>query len=109
MQQGSRYLRKMTAQLRYREATVLHHALPHKLNQLIIDEGRSPTALFIIGTLTTIGKLPTPATHYLLTHDVRLIDLTELTMNFNWFNALCIQELYHRPNWGANRMSFNWQ
>ncbi|GFX24652.1 hypothetical protein TNCV_3344321 [Trichonephila clavipes] len=45
-------------------------------------------------TLTTLGKLPTPATHHLLTRDVRPIDLA---MNFNRRNALCIQELYHRP------------
>ncbi|GFX52111.1 hypothetical protein TNCV_981481 [Trichonephila clavipes] len=49
-------------------------------------------------TLTTLGKLPSPATHHLLTKDVQPIDLTELTMNFNRCNALCIQELYHRPN-----------
>ncbi|GFU37548.1 uncharacterized protein TNCV_4274761 [Trichonephila clavipes] len=83
----------MAAQLRNREAKVLHHALPQKLNKIIIHEGRSPTALFIMDTLTTFGKLPTSATHYLLTHDVRPIDLTEQTVN-----ALCIQELYHRPN-----------
>ncbi|GFX93954.1 hypothetical protein TNCV_3413171 [Trichonephila clavipes] len=52
MQQGSRYLRKLAAQLRNREATVLH-ALPHKLNNINIDEGRSPTALFIMDTWTT--------------------------------------------------------
>ncbi|KAJ4442494.1 hypothetical protein ANN_04080 [Periplaneta americana] len=88
----------MAAQLRNREATVLHDALPHQLNTIIIDEGRSTTALFIMDILTTFGKLPTPATHHLLTHDVRPIDLTELPMNFNWRNALCIKELYHRPN-----------
>ena len=80
-------MRKMAAQLQNREATVLHHALPHKLNK-IIDKGRLPTALFIINTLTNFGKLSTLATHHLLTHDVRPIDLTELTMNFNWRNAL---------------------
>ncbi|GFW06325.1 uncharacterized protein TNCV_37991 [Trichonephila clavipes] len=88
MKQGSRYLRKMAAQLHNREATALHYALPHKLNKINIDEGRSPTALFIMDTLMTFGKLPTPAAHHLLTHDVRPIDLTELTMNFNWHNAL---------------------
>ncbi|GFU75880.1 hypothetical protein TNCV_1653381 [Trichonephila clavipes] len=51
-QQGSRYLRKLAAQLRNREATVLHQALPHKLNKINIDEGRSPTAL--LDTLTTL-------------------------------------------------------
>ncbi|GFU34559.1 hypothetical protein TNCV_1992911 [Trichonephila clavipes] len=35
---------------------------------------------------------------HLLTRDVRPIDMTQLTMNFNWRNALCIQELYPRPN-----------
>ncbi|KAJ4451991.1 hypothetical protein ANN_03475 [Periplaneta americana] len=88
----------MAAQLRNREATILHDALPHQLNTIIIDEGRSPSVLFIMDTLTTFGKLPTPVTHHLLTHDVRPIDLTELPMNFNWRNALCIKELYHRPN-----------
>ncbi|GFS57055.1 uncharacterized protein TNCV_4238391 [Trichonephila clavipes] len=83
MQQGWRYLRKMAVQLSNRKATVLQHALPHRLKNIIIDEGRSPTALFIMDTLMTYGKLPTPATHHLLTHDVRSIDLTELTMNFN--------------------------
>ncbi|PRD34412.1 UNVERIFIED_CONTAM: hypothetical protein NCL1_14682 [Trichonephila clavipes] len=92
MQQGSRYLRKLAAQLRNHEATVLRHALSHKLN---IDEGRLPTALFIMDTLTTLGKLPTPTTHGLLTPDVRPINLTELTMNLNRRNILCIQELYH--------------
>ncbi|GFU77231.1 uncharacterized protein TNCV_4126081 [Trichonephila clavipes] len=83
----------MTAQLHNREAVVLHHALPHKLNKIIIDEERSPTVLFIMDTLTTFGKLPTPAMHNLLTHDVQSIDLTKLTMNFNWRNTLCIPEL----------------
>ncbi|GFW14073.1 uncharacterized protein TNCV_3546621 [Trichonephila clavipes] len=98
MQQGSLYLRKLAAQLRNREAMVLHHAQPHKLNKINVEEGRSPTALFIMNTLLTLGKLPTPATHGLLTHDVCVwpIELTELTMNFNRRNALCIQELYHR-------------
>ncbi|GFU35922.1 uncharacterized protein TNCV_4030281 [Trichonephila clavipes] len=77
---------------------VLHHALPHKLSMSNIDERWSTTALFIMDTLTTHGKLPTPALHDLLTHDVRPIDLTKLTMNFNRRNALCIQELYYRPN-----------
>ena len=49
-------------------------------------------------SLTTFGKLPTLATHHLLAHDVRHIDLTELRMNLNWRNALCIEELYHHPN-----------
>ncbi|GFS71208.1 uncharacterized protein TNCV_5049891 [Trichonephila clavipes] len=88
MQQGSRYLRKMPAQLRNREVM-------HKLNKINIDEGRSPNALFLMDILTTFGKLPTPATHHLLTRDVRPIDLA---MNFNWRNAFCIEELYHRPN-----------
>ncbi|GFV54249.1 hypothetical protein TNCV_3467641 [Trichonephila clavipes] len=55
-------------------------------------------AYCVMDTLTTIGILLTPATHHLLTHDGRPIDLTELTMNFNRCNALCIQELDHRPN-----------
>ncbi|GFW14696.1 hypothetical protein TNCV_1561591 [Trichonephila clavipes] len=49
-------------------------------------------------TLTIFGKLSTPAPHHLLTHDVQPIDLTELMMNFNFRNVLCIQELYHQPN-----------
>ncbi|GFT11482.1 uncharacterized protein TNCV_2523021 [Trichonephila clavipes] len=48
--------------------------------------------------LITLGKLPTPATHRLLTHNVRPINLIELTINFNRRNALYIQELYHRRN-----------
>ncbi|GFV08952.1 uncharacterized protein TNCV_3821951 [Trichonephila clavipes] len=86
MQQGLRYLRKIAAQLHNCEATVLHHSLPYKF---IIIKGRSPTALFSMDTLTSFGKLTTPATHHLLTHDVRPIDLTEVAMNFNWRNALC--------------------
>ncbi|GFU57044.1 hypothetical protein TNCV_1779111 [Trichonephila clavipes] len=45
----------------------------------------------------TLGKLRTLTTYHLLTHDVRPIDLAELTMNFNRRNALCIQELYYGP------------
>ncbi|GFX37488.1 uncharacterized protein TNCV_4899181 [Trichonephila clavipes] len=85
---------------------------PHKLNKIIIDAGRSPTTLFIMDALTTFGKLRTPATHHLLTHDVRPIDLTELTINFNWRNALRIQELYHRPNLvggGRRNKSFHFE
>ncbi|GFT25040.1 uncharacterized protein TNCV_179541 [Trichonephila clavipes] len=93
----------MAAQLRNLEATVLHHAQPHKLNKIIIDEGRSPTALFIMDTWMTFGKLPTPTTHHELTHDIQPIKLTSLTMNFNWGNALCILELYHRPNLVVDR------
>ncbi|GFS50207.1 uncharacterized protein TNCV_3201 [Trichonephila clavipes] len=77
IQQGLRYLRNMAAQLCNCEATVLHLALSHKLKKIIIDEGRSTTALFIMDSLTTFAKLPTPATHHLLTHDVRSIDLAE--------------------------------
>ncbi|GFU68702.1 uncharacterized protein TNCV_309171 [Trichonephila clavipes] len=81
-----------------REATVLHHVLTHKLNKIIIDEGRSLTALFIRDTLTTFGKLPTPATHHLLTHDVRPIDLSELTMNSNWrVLVLCVHSRTFSP------------
>ncbi|GFS51763.1 hypothetical protein TNCV_614161 [Trichonephila clavipes] len=52
-------------------------------------------------TWTTLGKLPTPATHHLLTPDVQPKGLTELTMNFNRPNAFYafknfITELYHR-------------
>ncbi|GFV94409.1 uncharacterized protein TNCV_3352471 [Trichonephila clavipes] len=68
MQQRSQYLRKLVAQIRNREATVLHHALPHKLNKINIDEGRSPTALFIMDTSTALRKLPTPAMYHLLAH-----------------------------------------
>ncbi|GFT16340.1 hypothetical protein TNCV_2488911 [Trichonephila clavipes] len=53
MQQGLRYLRKLAGQLRNREATVLHHALPHRLNKINIDERLSHTALFM-DTLTTL-------------------------------------------------------
>ncbi|GFT21778.1 hypothetical protein TNCV_2970191 [Trichonephila clavipes] len=111
----------MAAQLRNLKAKVLHHALPHKLNKITIDEERSPTELFIMedcpfthelitSALTTFGKLPTPATHHLLTDDVRPIDLTELPMNFNWRNALDIQVLYPRPNltgFGRRNKSFH--
>ncbi|GFV97952.1 hypothetical protein TNCV_5069921 [Trichonephila clavipes] len=80
----------MASQLCNHKAMVLH-----KLNKIIIDEGQSPTTLLIMGTLTNFGKLPTAAEHHMLTHDVWSINLT---MNFNWHNALCIQELYHRLN-----------
>ncbi|GFV85150.1 uncharacterized protein TNCV_4172031 [Trichonephila clavipes] len=90
MQQRSRYLREMAAQPRNGEATVLHHALLLKLNKIIIVEGRSLTALFIMDTLMNFGKLTTPATNHLLFNDVWPIDLTELLMNFNCRNALCI-------------------
>ncbi|GFX17350.1 uncharacterized protein TNCV_3553541 [Trichonephila clavipes] len=98
MQQVPQYLWTIAAQLRNREAMVLHHALPHKLNKTNIDEEQSPTVLFIMDTLTTLGKMSIPATHHLLTHDVLPINLTELMMNFNKRNALCIQEHYQRPN-----------
>ncbi|GFT19358.1 hypothetical protein TNCV_2532961 [Trichonephila clavipes] len=69
MQQGSRYLRKMAAQVRNREATVLHPELPHEVNKFIINEGRSLIELFLMEM--TFEKLPTPVTHHLLTHDAR--------------------------------------
>ena len=65
----------ISAQICNHKATVLHHALPHKLNKVIIDKGRLPSAFFILNTLTTFGKLPTPATQHLLSHDVRPIPL----------------------------------
>ncbi|GFV84204.1 uncharacterized protein TNCV_3038641 [Trichonephila clavipes] len=65
MQQGSQYLRKLAAQLRNREATALHHILPHYLNKI-----NKPTTIFIMDTLTTLGELPTPATHDLPSHDL---------------------------------------
>ncbi|GFV44790.1 hypothetical protein TNCV_563411 [Trichonephila clavipes] len=43
VQEEFRYLRKLAAQLRNCEATVLHHTLPHKLNMDNIEEGRSLT------------------------------------------------------------------
>ncbi|GFX45825.1 hypothetical protein TNCV_934641 [Trichonephila clavipes] len=39
--------------------------------------------------------------YHLLIHDAQPIDLTQLTMNFNRRNALCIQELYYRPNFAS--------
>ena len=45
--------------------------------------------------LSTCCKLSAPATHHLLAHDVRHIDLAQLTMNFDWRYALRIQKLYH--------------
>ncbi|PRD24509.1 UNVERIFIED_CONTAM: hypothetical protein NCL1_43546 [Trichonephila clavipes] len=89
MQQRSRYLRKMATQPRNRETTVLHNSLPHKRNQIIINDGQSPTALFVVHILTTFGQLPTSATYHLLTRDVQPIDLTAL-MNFNRRYALSI-------------------
>ncbi|GFY22384.1 hypothetical protein TNCV_2176451 [Trichonephila clavipes] len=64
----------------------------------MIVKGRSPSALFIMDTLTAFEKLTTTVTRHLLTHDVRPIDMTERAKNFNWRNALGIQELYHCPN-----------
>ncbi|GFY29647.1 hypothetical protein TNCV_1812271 [Trichonephila clavipes] len=37
-QQESRYLWKLAAELHNREATVLHHAMSHKLNKVNLDE-----------------------------------------------------------------------
>ncbi|GFV71233.1 hypothetical protein TNCV_2429801 [Trichonephila clavipes] len=64
MQQGSRYLQKMAAQFHNHEAMALRHVLPHKLNKIIINEGRLPTVLFIMGTLRTFEKLLTPRRIY---------------------------------------------
>ncbi|GFW95186.1 hypothetical protein TNCV_313901 [Trichonephila clavipes] len=86
----------MAAQLCNCETTVLHRALPHKLNK-IIEEGRSPTALFRMDTLTTSEN----CLHQRRTICLLIQFVLELTTNFNWSNALCIQELYHRPNLGA--------
>ncbi|GFT02549.1 hypothetical protein TNCV_1487631 [Trichonephila clavipes] len=54
MQKRSRYLRKLAVQLCNSEATVLHHVLPLKVNKINIDEGRSPTAFFIMDILMTL-------------------------------------------------------
>ncbi|GFU58031.1 hypothetical protein TNCV_3181701 [Trichonephila clavipes] len=84
MQQGSRYLRKLNAHLRNREATVLHHALPYKLNKINIDDGRPPTTDLCHGLFDNLLKnLFTPAKYYLLAHDIQLIDLIKRTMDFN--------------------------
>jgi hypothetical protein len=53
--------------------------------------------------LSTCWKLSAPATHHVLAHDVRPIDLAQLPMNFDWRYALCIQKLYHWPHFTVGR------
>ena len=79
----------MTAELRNCEARILH------------NNGWPPTALL----QSTCCKLSGPATHHLLIHDVRSIDLAEFKMNFDRRHALsqstkplCFQKLYYRPH-----------
>ena len=76
----------MAAELRNRETTVLHDAMPHQLHKVIIDEGQSPTALLIMNILTPFGELPTQATHHLLAHDVDRAD-------DEFRSALCFETL----------------
>lgn len=62
----------MVAEFHDHEAMVLHNALLHQLHKVVIDEGQSPIAIFIMVILTTFGKLPTPATHQVfVAHDLR--------------------------------------
>ena len=95
LHQGVGNLQEMTAQFRNCEATILHNAFRHKFHKVVRNDGRPPAALLIMHMLLTCYKLPAPATHHLLPNDVSLIDLTQLTMNFDHRYNLCIQKLYH--------------
>ena len=55
--------------------------------------------------LASCWKFSTPATNHLLAHDVRPIDLAQLTINFNRRYALCIQKLY---NWSHFTRGGSW-
>ena len=98
VQQGARNLWEMTKDFRNYEATILNKVFPHKLHKIVRNVGGPPTALLIVLVLSTCCKLSAPATHHLLAHDVSPIDMAELTMTFDRRYALCIQNVYHRPN-----------
>ena len=89
---------EITAKFRYCEATILHNEFPHKLRKVVRNDGWPDTALLIMHMLSTCCKLSAPATHHLLAHDVRPIDLAQLRMNFDRRYAVCIQNFYHRPH-----------
>ena len=78
----------MAVEFRNCEATILHNAFPHN--------GWPAAELLFTSMLWICFKLSAPATHYLLAHDVRPIDVAQLTMSFHRHNALCIQKLHHK-------------
>ena len=88
--------REMT-EFRNCEATIPHNAFPEKIHKVVRIDEWLPTALLIMH-ISTFCKLFAPATRHLLAHDVRTIDLAQLTMNFDQLFALCIQKRYHRPH-----------
>ena len=90
--------RDMTAEYRNCEATTLRNAFPHKFHKVIRNDEWPPTVLLITHILSTCCKLSAPEMHHLLAHDVRSIDLSQLTMNFDRRYALSIQKLYHRSH-----------
>ena len=98
VQQGAGNLREMTAEFRNSEAMILHNAFPHKLHKIARNDGQPPIALLIMHMLSVCCKLSAQATRHLLVHDVRTMDLVQLTMNFDRRFDLCIQELYYRPH-----------
>ncbi|GBN80917.1 hypothetical protein AVEN_4227-1 [Araneus ventricosus] len=50
--------------------TVLQNALPHLLHKAVIDQGWPAAALFVMGILSTFGKISTPTTYHLLAHHI---------------------------------------
>lgn len=88
----------MAAEFRNHKATVLYNALPHLFQKIVRNDGRPPTVFLIMHILPTSCKLPAYATHHLLVHGLRLIHLTQLTMNFNRLYSPYVQNLYHKSN-----------
>ena len=96
---------KMTAEFRNCKAMILHNAFQHKLHKVVHNDGWPPTTLLTMHMLSTCCELSASAMHYLLVHDVRPIDLAQLTINFDRCYALCIQDFYHRLHF---TVGWNW-
>ena len=86
-------LREITGEFSNCEASILHKRSRTSSTRSSIMMDDQLRSLSCIIMLSTCCKLPAPATHYIPAHDVRPIDLAQLTMNFDHRYALCIQKL----------------
>jgi len=68
------------------------------LRDCLVGNWRSPASFFIVNFRATSCKLPTPLTDVFDIHARLSIHFRQLAMNFDWFNAFCVQ----KPNYCSN-------
>jgi len=94
---ASRNLRNQNADIIESDPPILTHDL-FNLRDCLVRNWRSPASFFIVNFCATSCKLPTPLTDVFDIHARLSIHFRQLAMNFDRFNAFCIQ----KPNYCSN-------